>query len=167
MSTTPTENPALTARRAALNLLARREHSFHELLEKLAGKYPDFDHEEVLLPVVQTLRDEKLQSDERFAESWVRYRSSRGFGPLKIAAELQPRRLERDLVRKVLYFSGPDWEQRCVQVLHDKFRLAAKPSLAERQKWQRFLLQRGFSNDQIRSVFKTLHTAAPEEDTTT
>lgn len=164
MSTAPSENPASSARRAALNLLARREHSFHELLEKLTGKYPHFDHDTVLLPVVQALRDEKLQSDERFAESWVRYRSSRGFGPLKIAAELQPRRLDRELVQQVLYRTGPDWELRCSQVLHDKFKLAARPSAPERLKWQRFLLQRGFTTSQIRAVFKELQAAPAEEE---
>jgi regulatory protein len=156
------ENPAVAARRAAMDLLARREHSSHELLQKLQEKFPDFSREEILVPVLRKLRDDKLQSDSRFAEAYVRYRSTRGFGPLKIAAELQPRQLERELVRSVLYEQGPHWEELCLEALHRKFRVDANAPATERQRWQRFLLQRGFTPEQIRAAFKTLGRAAEE-----
>lgn len=168
MSPSPPEAPATAVRRAAMNLLARREHSFHELLDKLQDKFPDFDVSQVLVPALERLREEKLQSDERFAASYVRYRSNRGFGPLKIAAELYPRRIDSELQQQVLYRAGLDWEQLCSRALHDKFRLTRKPAPAERMRWQRFLLQRGFSQEQIRSVFKSLNTLpdanVPEEE---
>lgn len=168
MSPSPPEAPATAARRAAMNLLARREHSFHELLDKLHEKFPDFDVSTVLVPALERLREEKLQSDERFAASYVRYRSNRGFGPLKIAAELYPRRIDSELQQQVLYHDGLDWEQLCSQALHDKFRLTRKPAPAERMRWQRFLLQRGFSQEQVRAVFRTLNgmpdANVPEEE---
>lgn len=161
MSPAAPEQPAVAIRRAAMNLLARREYSFHELMDKLAEKFPGQDEQQLLLPVLERLRDEKLQSDERFAEAYVRYRSNRGFGPLKIAAELYPRRIDSELQQRVLYRDGPDWEQLCSRALHDKFRLSRKPAPAESMRWQRFLLQRGFSHEQIKAVLR----ARQEADT--
>lgn len=157
------EPPATSARRAAMNWLGRREHSFHELLHKLTDKFPDFSRDEVLLPVLQQLQHDNLQSDARFAEAFVRYRSTRGCGPLKVAAELYPRKLDSELLQSVLYGDGPDWEALCMAALRKKFRLSAKPSAEERQRWQRFLQQRGFEHAQIRAVFRALQTTPIDE----
>jgi regulatory protein len=156
MSKTPAEPPAITARRAAMNLLARREHSFHELLQKLGEKFPDFSQDEILMPVLRRLQDENLQSDARFAEAYVRYRSTRGFGPQKIAAELYSRKLEAELLHSALYDNGPDWTDVCTEVLQKKFRIKANAAETERMYWQRFLLQRGFDQEDIRQAIKTL-----------
>ena len=160
MSSTPADKPPVAVRRAAMDLLARREHSFHELLDKLSAKFPDYDRDAVVLPELVRLRDENLQSDSRFAEAWVNYRAARGFGPLKIAAELHPRKLERELLNAALYLNGPDWEQKCLEALRRKFRVTGKPALDERNRWQRFLMQRGFDHEQIRAACKRAADAA-------
>jgi regulatory protein len=145
-----------------MNLLARREHSFHELLDKLTAKYPDYDRDEIVLPALIRLRDENLQSDSRFASAWVNYRAGRGVGPLKIAAELHPRKLERELLQSALYLEGPDWEEKCMEALRRKFKVRAEPSREERARWQRFLMQRGFDQEQIRAAMKKLAEEARE-----
>ena len=155
-SSAPSAKQAVTVRHAAMDFLARREHSFHELLQKLIKKFPDLDRDEVMLPVLGKLRDENLQSDSRYAEALVNSRSKRGFGPLKIAAELQPRQLDRALIKTALFESGPDWELLCRDLLQRKFKPAAKPALEERQRWQRFLQQRGFEQEQIRAAIKAV-----------
>jgi regulatory protein len=152
----PDDKPPVAVRRAAMNLLARREHSFHELLDKLLGKFPDFDRDEVVLPALQRLRDENLQSDSRFVTAWINYRAGRGVGPLKIAAELHPRKLDRELLTRALYLDGPDWEEKCADALRRKFKVRDVPTREERARWQRFLLQRGFASDQIRAAMKTV-----------
>lgn len=152
----PDDKPPIAVRRAAMNFLARREHSFHELLDKLTAKFPDFHRDEVVRPALERLRDENLQSDARFASAWVNYRANRGVGPLKIAAELQPRKLDRELLNKALYLEGPDWEEKCTDVLRRKFRVTTAPTREERARWQRFLMQRGFDQEQIRAAMKRL-----------
>ncbi len=156
MSKPPAEPPAIAVRRAAMNLLARREHSFHELLQKLSEKFPDFSRDEILLPALQGLQDDNLQSDARFAEAYVRYRSTRGFGPQKIAAELYSRKLDGDLLNAALYDNGPDWLTVCSDVLAKKFRIKSDPGEVEHMYWQRFLQQRGFDQDDIRKAIKSL-----------
>jgi regulatory protein len=157
MHRNPDDKPPIAVRRAAMNLLARREHSFHELLDKLTGKFPDFDRDAIVLPALQKLRDENLQSDARFAAAWVNYRAGRGIGPLKIAAELHPRKLDREILNSALYLDGPDWEEKCAQALRRKFKVRDEASREERARWQRFLMQRGFDSDQIRAAMKKIH----------
>ena len=72
----------------ALDFLARREHSEHELRQKLKSRDHDSDAVDAVL---QQLKDERLQSDERFTESYVNHRFNAGSGPLKIRHELRQR----------------------------------------------------------------------------
>jgi len=148
------EKPEITVRRAAMNLLARREQSFFELIQKLTLKYPDFDKQETILPALEKLREENLQSDARFVESYVRYRSSRGMGPLKIQAELDQKGVSSSLIRAELYSEEIDWFELCRQALERKFSEAPAADLREKvkEKRYRFLSQRGFDSEQIRAV---------------
>lgn len=159
-SRNPDEAPAITARRAAMDMLARREHSFHELLQKLTEKYPDFSRDDVIIPALTRLREENLQSDTRFVEAFVRYRSSRGNGPLKISAELYPRKIAEDLLKSALYSQGIDWYTLCVDVLQKKFNTDLAPSPKEQQQWQRFLQQRGFEHEQIKTAMTQVKRSA-------
>jgi regulatory protein len=146
------EKPEITVRRAAMNLLARREQSFFELIQKLTLKYPDFDKQETILPALEKLREENLQSDARFVESYVHYRSSRGMGPLKIEMELNQKGISRSQVRAKLYKEEMDWITLCQEALERKFSDAPVNDLKDKEKRYRFLSQRGFNSEQIRAV---------------
>lgn len=143
---------------AALAALARREHGFRELLDKLCERFPDYDPETRILPVLEALRDAGLQSDSRFLENFVRYRSQRGCGPLKIAAELRPRGLDASNVESVLRNGDVDWFAECRRVLLRKLggSVPEPLELPERQRLQRFLLQRGFTHEQAGEALKSL-----------
>ncbi|MCB1644681.1 MAG: regulatory protein RecX [Pseudomonadales bacterium] len=76
-------------RRAAMDLLARREHSRLELHEKLSRRFAGC--QELIQSETEKLTAEGLQSDARLAEAYVRARSNRGQGPRKIRMELRQR----------------------------------------------------------------------------
>ena len=135
-----------------MNLLARREQSFFELEQKLSQKFPDFDNNEIILPALEKLRKEKLQSDERFVEAYVRYRLTRGMGPLKIAMELGQKRVKDNLIQKEIYKNEIDWVAHCREVLGRKYPEGFGATIKERQKLHRFLSQRGFDGEQIRKA---------------
>jgi len=135
-----------------MNLLALREQSFSELVQKLSGKYPDFNMQEVILPALEKLRAEKLQSDKRFVESYVRYRKTRGIGPLKIKMELGQKGVNGGLILDGLYSENNDWIEECRVVMLQKFPAGPAEKLEDRQKQYRFLNQRGFDSEQIRRV---------------
>ena len=137
--------PLLPLRRSAMDSLARREHSYVELQRKLRLKYPDAPHDEIDLQLGR-LRDQGLQSDARFVESYVRYRKSRGFGYLHIRSDLLGRGVLESLIESNLFEDDDDWLP-MAEALVQK-RLLGEPDLSfgskPHLKLLRFLESRGF-----------------------
>ena len=132
---------------AAMDLLSRREHSRIELKRKLEQRFPASDP--LLVQVLDELAEQKLQSDERFTEAFVRFRAMKGQGPLKIAAELRQRGISDSLCNRHLGSEGRDWFEAALLVSQKRFGGLQYRDARERAKRQRFLQQRGFSADQI------------------
>lgn len=95
----------------AMNSLARREHSRRELEAKLLRKGAAA---EVAAAVVERLEQERLVSDERYAESWVRSRVNRLFGPMKIRAELGNKGVADALIEAALAEYADHWDEAAV-----------------------------------------------------
>ncbi|MEM9253886.1 MAG: regulatory protein RecX [Pseudomonadota bacterium] len=138
---------AAAVRLAAMNLLARREHSRSELALKLGRRFSD---EKVVQEQIRRLADECLQSDRRFAESFVRQRVERGCGPLRITRELRQRGVDQWDIDGALTDATIDWAGRAVQVVKRKFGGGKPLDVRERARWQRFLEYRGFSSEHYR-----------------
>jgi regulatory protein len=136
-------NPA-DIRLAAMNLLARREHSLKELQQKLRRRFPDG---ELIEQVLQRLAEDNLQSDQRFAESFVRQRCARGYGPLRLRQEMREKGLSDSLV--VTAFDQPelDWYAQAEDVFRKKFGEPCPVELKEKARRARFMQYRGFSGD--------------------
>ena len=145
--------PAL--RRAAMDYLARREHSFFELMQKLSKKFPEAEGE-LLLEVLEALKSENLQSDERFTEAYVRYRKSRGFAYSHIKGDLNSRRVSDSLIVKHLLVDDEDWQQTAEQLVVKKLRHQEPPSYGSKlhRKVTRFLESRGFASTEIRKALE-------------
>ena len=144
------EVTAVDLRRGAMDLLARREHSRQELQLKLGRR---FDVEpEIISRVVDQLAREGLQSNQRLAEAYLRYRSNRGQGPLKIKAELRGKAVENDLIDEAFNAANIDWFAQAVLVLNKRFGESPATDATQQAKRARFLQQRGFSFDQIYAV---------------
>lgn len=131
-------------RRAAMNLLARREHSAGELRQKLGRRFADADLVEAQ---VERLAQEGLQSDRRFAESFVRQRVARGQGPLRIRGEMQQRQLDDALIAAALEASETDWQALAESTLLRRFGGGPAADQRERGRRARFLQYRGFAHE--------------------
>ena len=135
-----------------MNLLARREHSREELWQKLRKRYDEPE----LREAIDALAVENLQSDERFAAAYVRERMMRGFGPLKIVAELTQRGVSASIVSSTLDKVPRDEKTTWTQVAQDAYqrRFGEEPpyDLPDKARRLRFLNQRGFSGDQLNVV---------------
>ena len=133
----------------ALRHLARREHSRSELQKKLAPHGEAGDVQRVL----DRMDELGLQSDERFAESFVRSRGER-FGRRRIEHELAQRGISGDAADAALDAQlGGDELSRARAVWAKKF--GEQP--ADAKEWgrqARFLASRGFSAELIRKVLK-------------
>lgn len=135
-------------RQAAIDLLARREHSFAELERKLSVRFP----RELTVTVLTRLQQEKLQSDDRFVESYIYSRQQRGYGPVRIRSELLQKGVDSELVNQLLDECQVDWRMLIRKVKEHKFGVRPPVDARERARQMRFLAGRGFSMEQIYSV---------------
>lgn len=167
-------------RRAAMDLLARREHGSEELKQKLYRRFnkldkindrdnasansdfnnlfaedeksdPQLPLDERIEMAVIRLNEEGLQSDQRLAEAFVRSRANRGQGPMKIKAELRQKGISDAEIQVAMEEAGQDWFALAAEVAAKKFREPPQDP-KEKAKRSRFLQQRGFSFDHISAV---------------
>ncbi len=135
-----------------MRLLARREHSRRELLDKLALR--GFERDEAA-PVIDQLAEQNWQNDDRYAECYVRDRIAKGYGPIRIAYELQQRGIsDADLDAQAEEQGG--WQNLALDVYLRKYDDAKLLTPNEWTKRSRFLQQRGFSGEMIKRVFAEL-----------
>ncbi len=135
----------------AMNLLARREHLREELAAKL---YKRFGHHDSIESVLDGLSNERLQSDERFVESYVNQRARKGYGPDRIRQELRQKGASAELVALAFEASEHDWVAGAREVRSKKFGLAAPADFKEKSKQLRFLQYRGFSGEYASLAFE-------------
>ncbi len=146
-----TEATHVDIRRAALNLLARREHSRQELRHKLQQR---FAVEITLIEnEIALLSEQGLQSDARLAEVFLRSRAGRGQGPLKIRLELKNKGVDNMTIEKVFTDFDMDWIAGIKKVVQKQFGNSPPANAKERARRIRFLQQRGFSFEQINSLY--------------
>ncbi|MFT3760700.1 recombination regulator RecX [Thauera sp.] len=141
--------PEPSLRERALRHLARRDHSRAELAKKLAAH----GDEDEIQAVIERMGELGLQSDERFAQAFVRSKAAR-FGASRLRSEMARRGLDRDLVDEAISSECAESEsERARSVLHGRF--TAPP--ADAREWARqarFLQTRGFAPDLIRKLLK-------------
>lgn len=133
----------------AVKLLARREHTRVELARKLA---PHGTPEEIDT-VLNELAKNGLQSDARFAESYLRSQAAR-LGAARLRQTLRQKGVAAELIADHVE-ELPDEFRRAHAVWQKKF--SAAP--ADRSDWARqarFLQGRGFSVEVIRKLLKEI-----------
>lgn len=136
-------------REAALRLLARREHAYAELVRKLGRRgWPSA----TITAVLDELAGAGLQSDQRYAESYARSRVGKGYGPVRIGAELVERGIERRLAEQTLNASETDWLALAADWYARRYRGQPPADMKEKSRRQQALSRRGFGHEQIRQV---------------
>ena len=128
-------------------LLASREHSQHELLNKLLQR--KFDRQ-LCIEWIEKFRQKNLQSDSRFAGLLVRIRTNKGIGESRIRNELKEHRISQDIIDAAIQEEDIDWFELALQVFEKKFANTAEVDWKGQQKQQRFMYYRGFSQEQIK-----------------
>ncbi|GAB2719837.1 regulatory protein RecX [Halomonas garicola] len=145
-----------SSREIAIGLLARREYSRAELEHRLARKEVAPEDIDACL---DALAEQGLQSDARFAESFVRSRVLRGQGVRRITSELSQRgvatEVQRQAIAEVETQENVDWFELARDVLARRFQTPGD-SPRERARRERFLASRGFEFDQIRHALACL-----------
>jgi len=145
-------NPQVLIRRAALNLLARREYSVQEMTDKLSRKnFALYDIQAVLTSLIQ----ENLLSNSRFLQNYIAYRQRRGIGPLRIKKELQERGLDKSFIEECLKEEAEEWFATIQAVWRKRFKNILPEDYKSKAQQMRFLQYRGFTAAQIESIFSS------------
>ena len=141
--------PEISPWNKALELLSRREHSVYELKQKLKIKIIDLQTDE-LDEVIEKLKNQNLLSDQRFALAVIKQKSSQGYGPKFIELYLKNKFVSSNDYD--IYEQNIDWIEICVKQISKKIR-SSSVSLKEKEKISRFLSNRGFNYEIIKSAF--------------
>jgi len=133
----------------AVRLLSRREYARTELAQRLSRKGYGRDTSEAAMARLEALG---YLSDERFVEHFVRSRIDRGSGPMKIRAELQQRGVDSSLIDSGLREADCDFSRLAASVRQRRFGDERPTELEEKARQARFLAQRGFAADHVRTA---------------
>ncbi|CAI0770452.1 Regulatory protein recX [Serratia entomophila] len=159
----------------AMRLLSQRDHSEAELRRKLAAqpfmakarfgsKTPNAPHpapiaEEPIDPavieqVIAYCYQHNWLDDSRFARSYIGSRSRKGYGAQRIRSELAQKGVDKEQVQAALADCDIDWCEQAKQVAQRKFGDALPTDWKEKAKVQRYLLYRGFFQEEIQSIYR-------------
>lgn len=140
------DNPQRIIRHKVTRLLAKREHSYAELLQKLEVlALPERD----VIHVLQQFVAKDIQSDARFTFHFVRNCMAKGQGLSRIKQALYSHNISENMLSDALDELQPDWFELAYQVKCKKFAAYPETDWTVKQKQMRFLQYRGFNQEQI------------------
>lgn len=150
-------------RQRAVRILTLRQHCEAELREKLQRSLmekrdakrpqaaaPAFPGSFLIDEVVEWCRGCGWLDDSAYAQSYIRHRSQRGYGPRAIRYDLLQRGVAHDVIDTALQESEVDWSACAQRQLSRKFSPSTPLSWQQKGKMQSYLHQRGFSTENIR-----------------
>ncbi|WP_392566910.1 regulatory protein RecX [Utexia brackfieldae] len=163
----------------AVQLLAQRNHSKLELKKKLtlfftkknrplSSKTDPFLDEDTLLSSHMSLikqidqaidycHERKWLDDYAFAAVYIEMRSKRGFGYKRIIMELNQRGITNDVAMTFFAQNESDTVlKKMSEVIEKKYGKIDKFDIKQRQKIYRFLLSRGFSQQNVNSIYSLI-----------
>jgi regulatory protein len=153
----------------AMALLARRDHSEYELRRKLAAQFSfssgqkrgndtlqspehvltkdELAHQ--IESVIQYCYEYHWLDDKKFAESFVRIRSAKGFGPQRLELELQQKGVSREIIYSALADCELDWVKLANELIIKHFGHQDFTDWKRKAKAYNYLAYRGFYSEDI------------------
>ena len=84
----------------------------------------------------------------------LRARIGRGFGPVRIRAELRDRGVEDEVIARILQAPEDGWPAHAERVRRGRFGAEIPPGPGDRARQVRFLQYRGFTGEQIGRILR-------------
>lgn len=150
---TTVEEQLVAARAFAMRSLARRESAGSELARRLRQQGY---REEVIEAVVDYCRGYNWVNDVRYGAMAVRAGAAKGHGPLKIRFDLRRKGLDDMQIDAAFAQPELDWFELALELLARRARIADLADFKLRMKWLKYLLGRGFSQEQARYAMSAL-----------
>ena len=138
-------------KKAINRYLKIREHSRKELQHKLLIK--NFN-EEAINSCIDFFKDQNLQSDERYAENFIRVKYEAKKGPLLIKSHLSHTGVDKVIVETLLSnYTEKQWIDSAVSALQKKYSSGNDTA----DKMRNFLISRGFYKNTIDNAIKIFY----------
>ncbi len=137
------------AKAKAFDIVSRKMVTEHELRTKLADKGYDAMICDI---VIETMREYNYINDSDYCTSFFNYAASKGWGKIKIRAELKRRGVDDITVSSAMEDFDDCPEQRIYDIICRKFEDADLKDYKQKQKVFRFFASRGFDFDSIQSA---------------
>lgn len=155
----------------AMRLLSQRDHSESELRRKLVaqpfsakgnwGKRTNSEGDKVTDNIDPKVIDQVIAycyqhdwlDDSRFATSYINSRSRKGYGAQRIRSELMQKGVDKERIQAAFEISEIDWCRLAKEVAQRKFSEILPVEWKEKAKVQRYLLYRGFFQEEIQSIY--------------
>ena len=134
----------------AIRLLAMREHSVKEITTKISlTASANQKSLNLVYAVIDELLSNNYLSDQRFAESYVRSRRNKGFGPVKIHNELLEKGIKNNVIDEFINLNSSIWYENAAKQYQKKYGSEPVSDYKEWIKRARFMQSRGFNTDHI------------------
>lgn len=123
--------------------LSMREHSKQELVDKLLKK--DYE-KDLVMQCIEEFSEKDLQSDYRYAESFVRAKFNDHKGEIFIRSSLREKGITTSLIDKImLNYDYEDWLNQAMLALEKKVFKTNLDQSNKKRKQNAFLNSRGFT----------------------
>ena len=133
----------------AIRYLSRRDYSRRELYDRLQTK--GFASA-VIEAALNDLEEKGYQSDERFAETFLRSRINSGDGPFKIKMQLGQKGVAKAVITQLFDNIDIDWRAQAHKVRQKHFGDQLPADNTNLSKQMRYLRNKGFYQDHIDAV---------------
>ncbi|WP_342323844.1 recombination regulator RecX [Kosakonia sp. BYX6] len=145
----------------AMRILAMRDHSEKEFRRKLTAPVMskngleeiDVTPEEID-QVVEWCLEHNFLDDARFVRQFIASRARKGYGPARIRQELNQKGIGRDISESAMRECDIDWVANAREQALRKYGEPLPTEFAAKVKVQRFLLYRGFMQEDIQEIWR-------------
>ncbi|MCD6583537.1 MAG: RecX family transcriptional regulator [Candidatus Omnitrophica bacterium] len=128
-------------------LLKYRLRTVKEIKDRLKKKRFE---DSIIEKVIDYLREHNYINDREFAYAFTKEKLERGFGIRRVLSDLRRLGIHHSLVEEILQRAEREFnQQEVLRKLIDKLYKRYKDKKRKREKIMRYLLQRGFSYDEI------------------
>jgi regulatory protein len=144
-----------TLRAILLRLLARRDHSYQELVNKLTVRGYTAA---MIYKLLDAFKEKGMVDDARFAAQYVSARFHRGFGIKRIINELKLRGIDEAIIAEHTKIADNDCLAEMQRLLAKRMKNKSMQEVKQKAKLIRFFLNRGFTKTQIFTLLGSIET---------
>lgn len=135
-----------------MEILSRRDHSEAELAQKMRSK--SFTPSQIELTIAK-LKQSNLLNDTTFANRYAQQiLRSKAVGPRYVADKLRQKRIDNTIIEQVISDTYQEGEEGLAKKAADKWKKLHPKKAGDKQRLQKFLASRGFTQSGIMGVLE-------------